>query len=112
MNGGCGHRQALAEQRDSEQACQSLQGTGMGRKWVQRKKRNERREGKGSAMAHGCRFSVLDERGSWSCRENYHGQPGKVGEDKVPYLLGQDRGRARGRDREEPSVLHLSFTKE
>ena len=78
---------------------------------MQRKKAKECREGEGSAMAHSCRFNVLDERGSWRYRENYQGQHGRVGVDKVPYLLGQDRGRARGSDWEKPSVLHLSCIK-
>lgn len=71
-----------------------------------KKKGNACREGKGSAMADGCRCNVLDERGSWSCRENYHGQRGKAGEDKK-----SDGGRARGGDREEASVLHRSCIK-
>lgn len=76
---------------------------------MQRKKGNECREGKGSAMAHSCRFSVLDKRGFWSYTENYQRHHGKVREDKVLYLLGQDRGRAKGSDWKKPSVLHLSY---
>lgn len=58
---------------------------------MQRKKGEECREGKVSAMAQDCSFNTLEERACWSCRGYFHGRRGKLREDNSTYLLGKNK---------------------